>query len=176
LIVLTLAEATSAHQVKGCVAGRTLQSAATGRAIPEPIMFAKILHANDGSEPAFHAFGVAVGIALQNGSELHMACVDEGPYLPDLVLEAEESIQLASQRFASVLDRARALAEAQQIVLHSHVLAGHPVPKILELADSLAPDLLVIGAKGHSALYERMVGSRADRLMQLAQCPVLVVK
>jgi nucleotide-binding universal stress UspA family protein len=37
-------------------------------------------------------------------------------------------------------------------------------------------DLLVIGAKGHSALYERMIGSRADRIMQLAQCPVLVVK
>jgi Universal stress protein family len=36
--------------------------------------------------------------------------------------------------------------------------------------------LLVIGATGHSALYERIVGSRADRIMQLAQCPVLVVK
>jgi nucleotide-binding universal stress UspA family protein len=37
-------------------------------------------------------------------------------------------------------------------------------------------DLLVIGATGHSALYERLVGSRADRIMQLAKCPVLIVK
>jgi nucleotide-binding universal stress UspA family protein len=36
--------------------------------------------------------------------------------------------------------------------------------------------LLVIGARGHSAIYERLVGSRADRIMQLAPCPVLVVK
>ena len=37
-------------------------------------------------------------------------------------------------------------------------------------------DLLVIGATGHSALYERTIGSRADRMIQLAPCPVLVVK
>jgi len=36
--------------------------------------------------------------------------------------------------------------------------------------------LLIIGARGHSALYERMIGSRADRIIQLAQCPVLVAK
>jgi nucleotide-binding universal stress UspA family protein len=40
----------------------------------------------------------------------------------------------------------------------------------------LGADLLVIGATGHSQLYERMIGSRADRLVHLAPCPVLVVK
>jgi len=47
---------------------------------------------------------------------------------------------------------------------------------ILDLAAEIGADLLVIGATGHSALYERMVGSRADRIVQLAKCPVLVVK
>ena len=37
-------------------------------------------------------------------------------------------------------------------------------------------DLLVIGATGHYALHERMIGSRADRLVHLSPCPVLVVK
>jgi nucleotide-binding universal stress UspA family protein len=40
----------------------------------------------------------------------------------------------------------------------------------------LIADLLVIGATGHSALYERLIGSRADRIVQLSPCPVLVVK
>jgi nucleotide-binding universal stress UspA family protein len=44
------------------------------------------------------------------------------------------------------------------------------------LSADLGVDLLVIGAVGHSALFERLVGSKADRIMQLAQCPVLVVK
>jgi nucleotide-binding universal stress UspA family protein len=60
--------------------------------------------------------------------------------------------------------------------LHTHVLAGRPVRDIVRLAAEIKADLLVIGATGHSAIYERMVGSRADRIIQLAQCPVLVVK
>jgi nucleotide-binding universal stress UspA family protein len=62
------------------------------------------------------------------------------------------------------------------VKLHTHVVAGHPVRDIIMLAADLNVDLLVIGATGHSALYKRMVGSRADRIMQLAQCPVLIVK
>jgi nucleotide-binding universal stress UspA family protein len=55
-------------------------------------------------------------------------------------------------------------------------LTGHPVRDIVKLVDEINADLLVIGATGHSALYERMIGSRADRMVQLARCPVLVVK
>jgi len=68
------------------------------------------------------------------------------------------------------------MAEKDQVKLHTHLLAGHPVRDIVQLAAELKVELLVIGATGHSALYERMLGSRADRVMQLAQCPVLVVK
>jgi nucleotide-binding universal stress UspA family protein len=68
------------------------------------------------------------------------------------------------------------MAQEHNVKLHTHVVAGHPVRDIVGLAAELKVDLLVIGAKGHSALYERMIGSRADRIMQLAQCPVLVVK
>jgi nucleotide-binding universal stress UspA family protein len=68
------------------------------------------------------------------------------------------------------------MAEESHVKLHTHVVAGHPVRDIVKLAADLNVDLLVIGATGHSALYERLAGSRADRIMQLAQCPVLVVK
>ena len=47
---------------------------------------------------------------------------------------------------------------------------------IVDLAGRMKVDLLVVGARGHSALYERMIGSRADRIVHLAPCPVLVVK
>jgi len=56
------------------------------------------------------------------------------------------------------------------------VVEGHPIRDIVKLAADLGGDLLVIVATGHSALYERTIGSRADRIVQLAQCPVLVVK
>ena len=60
--------------------------------------------------------------------------------------------------------------------LHTHVLAGHPVRDIVDLAADLKADLLVVGASGHSALYDRMIGSRADRIVHLSPCPVLVVR
>lgn len=139
-------------------------------------MFGKILHANDGSEHAFHALSLALAIAKQNQSEFHMVCVEEIPYLPEFIEEVRESTGTAARRFHSVLQRARVKAEEEHVVIHSHVVAGHPVRDIVKLAADLEVDLLVIGARGHSALYERMIGSRADRIMQLAPCPVLIVK
>lgn len=139
-------------------------------------MFRKILHANDGSEHAFHAFSLALAIAKQNNSELHMVSVEEIDYLPEFIEEVREETGTAARRFHGVLQRSRAMAEERHVKLHTHVVPGHPVRDIIMLAADLNVDLLVIGATGHSALYERMVGSRADRIMQLAKCPVLIVK
>jgi len=139
-------------------------------------MFSRILHANDGSEHAFHALSLALDIAKQNNSELHMVSVEEIDYMPEFLEEVREETGTAARRFHGVLQRARAMADASQVRLQTHVMAGHPVRDVVLLAADLKVDLLVIGATGHSALYERMVGSRADRIIQLAQCPVLVVK
>jgi nucleotide-binding universal stress UspA family protein len=139
-------------------------------------MFSRILHANDGSEHAFHALILALAIAKQNDSVLHMVSVEEIDYMPEFIEEVREETGTAARRFHAVVQRARAMAEESQVKLHTHVVAGHPVRDVVKLAAELNVDLLVIGARGHSALYERMVGSRADRIMQLAPCPVLVVK
>lgn len=139
-------------------------------------MFDKILHANDGSEHAFHALALALAVAKQNDSELHMISVEEIDYMPEFIEEVREETGTAARRFHSVLQRARAMAQERGVKLQTHVVAGHPVRDVVALAAELKVDLLVIGATGHSALYERMIGSRADRIMQLAPCPVLVVK
>jgi nucleotide-binding universal stress UspA family protein len=139
-------------------------------------MFSKILHANDGSEHAFHALALALAIAEQNNSELHMICVEEVDYMPEFLEEVREETGTAARRFHGVVQRARAMAEQNHIKFHTHVIAGHPVRDIVRVAADLNVELLVIGATGHSAIYERMIGSRADRIMQLAHCPVLVVK
>ena len=139
-------------------------------------MFSRILHANDGSDHAFHALTVALAIAKQNDSDLHMVSVEEIDYMPEFVEEVREETGTAARRFHTVLQRARAMAEESHMKLHTHVIAGHPVRSIVMLAADLKVELLIIGARGHSALYERLVGSRADRIMRLAPCPVLIVK
>lgn len=139
-------------------------------------MFTKILHANDGSDHAFHALSIALALAQQNGSELHMVCVEEINYMPEFIEEIRQETKMGARRFHKVVQQARAMAEQRQTKLHTHVVAGHPVRDIVDLAAELKVGLLVIGARGHSAIYERLVGSRADRIVQLAPCPVLVVK
>lgn len=139
-------------------------------------MFATILHANDGSEHAFAALKLAIAIATQNESTLHMVCVEEVPELPEFIEEVRETARTAGRRLHPVIQRAQALAGQSDLKMKTHVLVGHPVRVIVDLAREIPADLLVIGATGHSRLYERLLGSRADRIVQLASCPVLVVK
>jgi len=53
---------------------------------------------------------------------------------------------------------------------------GHPARNVIKLAKDLGADLIIVGASGHSALYDRMIGSRAQKILHYATCPVLVVK
>jgi nucleotide-binding universal stress UspA family protein len=155
---------------------RAVPAAAAPVAFGAKAMFKKILQANDGSEPAFKALALALSMTAQNGAELHMVCVEEVSYLPEFAEEVRQEAGTAARRFHGVVQRARAMADAHEVRLQTHIVVGHPVRDILKLAGDLGADLLVIGATGHSALYERMIGSRADRIVQLAKCPVLVVK
>ncbi len=139
-------------------------------------MFHKILHASDGSEQASQALALALALAKQNNSEMHMVCVEEAPYVSELIEEARDATRAAGSRIEGVLQRARKMAEERQLTLHTHVITGHPVRDIIMLAADLDADLLVIGARGHSGFYGRLIGSKAERITQLARCPVLVVK
>jgi nucleotide-binding universal stress UspA family protein len=139
-------------------------------------MFTRILHANDGSDQAFHALSLVLDMAKESGAEVHMVSVEEIPYLPGTIEEVREETGLAARRFHNVLSRSRAMAEQSHVQLKTHVLVGHPVRDIVNLARDIKAELLVVGASGHSAFYDRMLGSRADRLVHLAPCPVLVVK
>jgi nucleotide-binding universal stress UspA family protein len=139
-------------------------------------MFRIILHANDGSGPAFKALDLAIAMSKQNAAVLHLVCVEEIPPMPEYIEEVREAKGIAARRFHPIVERVRFQAQQNSIKLQIHVVSGHPVRMIVDLVDEIGADLLVIGATGHSALYERMVGSRADRIIQLAACPVLVVK
>jgi nucleotide-binding universal stress UspA family protein len=139
-------------------------------------IFKRILHANDGSDHAFHALSLTLSIAKEINAELHMISVEEIPYIPETIEEVREETGVAARRFHSVINHSRAMAEECHVKLKTHVVAGHPVRDIVDLAHDLKAELLVVGASGHSALYDRMIGSRADRIVHLAPCPVLVVK
>jgi nucleotide-binding universal stress UspA family protein len=140
-------------------------------------MFKKILIASDGSEGAFKALVASLKLAHSHKAQLHMICVEEIPWMP--AGSREEVIgqkEMADRKFAEVVANAEAEAKRHRVKLVSHILVGHPVRAIVDFIGRDGFDLLVTGFLGHSALYNRVIGSTTDRLVELAPCAVLVVK
>ncbi len=139
-------------------------------------MFRKILVANDGSPGAFAALQGAIDLTVIHGAELHMISVEEIPHLAETIDEVEGEREEAAHRFTAVVERSRQLAAARGLSLQPHLVPGHPVSTIVEFVRTHDFDLLVVGFMGHSALYNRLIGSTTDRLVDHAPCAVLVVK
>lgn len=139
-------------------------------------MFKQIAIANDGSEGAFKALSFALDLAHLHHAHLHMVSVEEMPDIPASVDEVVEEKEEADHRFQAVIERAQALAKLKHVKMEVHVATGHPVRTIVDFLKQNAIDHLVIGFMGHSALYERIIGGTADRLVRFSPCSVTVVK
>jgi len=139
-------------------------------------MFKKILIANDGSEGAFRALERALDLATLFGADLHMISVEEIQWIPGTREEVIGDKRIADEKYAAVTAKAREEAKRRGVALTTHVLVGHAVKTIVEFIARDGFDLLVTGFMGHSALYNRTIGSTTDRLVELAPCSVLVVK
>ena len=139
-------------------------------------MHSKILIANDGSAGAARALTAAITLARLEKGELHMISVEELPQFAASIDEVIEEKEEANHRFVAVIARAATEAKSRRVKLTPHIAAGHAVSSIVEMIERHHFDLLVVGYMGHAALYNRLIGSTTDRLVELAPCSVLVVK
>jgi len=139
-------------------------------------MHKKILHGLDGSPGSFKALEEAIELAKQFGAELYTVSVEEVPRFAGTVGEVVETKQAANGLFGAAIKKARQIALQQGVELNCHVIVGHEVKTILEFIKARGFDLLVIGFMGHSAIYERVMGSTCHSLVRLAPCAVMVVK
>ena len=80
--------------------------------------------------------------------------------------------ELADRKFAAVVEKALTEAKHHRVKLTTHIVVGHAVPAIVDFIERE----LATGFMGHSELYNRVIGSTTDRLVELAPCTVLVVK
>ncbi len=139
-------------------------------------MYEKILIANDGSEGGTRALGCAIKLAHRLKANLDMICVEELPRLPTTIDEVVEDKLDENHRFYPVIAQAQFQASSARVKIETHVVAGHAVPAVIDFIERGGFDLLVVGYMGHSALYNRLIGSTTDRLVELAPCHVLVIK
>lgn len=123
-----------------------------------------ILLADDGSEHAQSAVAMLCALPLSSKSRVHVVRVFTPGQIDSL------------KNFERSLERAKTQLEEGGFSVKSEVLLGFPAEKILELAESARPNLIVVGAKGLRATLGILLGGVAQQVVEYACCPVLVVR
>ena len=141
----------------------------------------KILWPTDFSEPAYEGLKIATELATQFSSEIFLvhviapmptmqgAAAPTGFHLPTVLEELQES----AQKSLEDIRQAKIPAEIQA---RSFVVHGKPANEIVRLASQEKADIIVIPTHGESGWQRFVFGSVAEKVVRLADCPVLTIR
>lgn len=145
-------------------------------------MYSTILVGTDGSAPAASAVEAAGDVARRYGVDtVHVVA----GYHPITVSEMAELAHEVPSEFRDtlsadvpgiqVVDEAKRRLKAMQLNV-----VGHPVPAsgadaILDVADQIGADLIVVGSRGHGVGRRMLRGSVSTKVSHHARCDVLIV-
>lgn len=138
----------------------------------------RILIPTDGSDPSMRAAEFAIKIAKHFNSEIVAIYVIDRVILEEVskVHERhglEEEIRKNAERCLNYIVK---LAERKGLKARSIVAEGQPHDQIVRYAESLKANMIIIGSKGRRGMNRILIGSVAERVIEYAPCPVLVIK
>ena len=141
----------------------------------------KILVATDGSPSALQA--VELGLELAAEQEAKLIFVHVAPRFEVLPFPVtgigSAPVKVAREPDDHDLEPLREavrLAEERALPSESRLLVGDPAKKIVELAESIRADLIVVGSHGHGAVSSALLGSVSHGILHRAKRPVLIVR
>lgn len=141
-----------------------------------------VLFATDFSQLADAALDHALAIAGKHGAVLHMlhAVVlhaddpnDPAHHFPDAEQIRRRLEQTAESRMASQLDD-RSAGELEVVRAQRRGMSAAPV--ILEYADEIDADMIVMSTHGRRGLSHALVGSVTEEVVRLSPRPVLTIR
>lgn len=143
-------------------------------------MYIHILVATDGSARAERAVEAAMGLGAGTGARLTFLTVVE----PDPEPDAAGPVHLRPLPYLIRELRAEwILAEAEARALSvgfrtdaALIISASPSAAILAEAERRRCDLIVVGARGHSAWNAETMGSQAARILTESKIPVMVAR
>ncbi|MDR2335395.1 MAG: universal stress protein [Burkholderiaceae bacterium] len=145
-------------------------------------MFTNILIPVDGSTTALSAVSKAAGLAKTYGSTVTVLYViDPYPFTgvgADFAYGQSQYLTAATTEANTALDTAKkALEEAGVDKVNAVVGEGHAVHEgIMRAAKEIGSDLIVMGSHGRRGLEKLVLGSVTQRVLGVADIPVLVVR
>ncbi len=142
----------------------------------------RILWPTDFSSLSMHGARYARGFRDVFGAQLHVIHVIPPPLSPDVAITLPTEVPVAytdtdllaacRKRLAEVI--AQQFEQTEGIV--SDAFFGHPWSAICKYARQAEIDLIIVSTHGRTGLRHVLIGSTAERVVQHAPCPVLVVK
>ena len=145
----------------------------------------KILFATDGAKQSTAAIDMMKSFHLGEGDELKVITVVDmavplaidiyGGYLPDTT-DLEKT---AKENASKILEETAATLGAhfgEKVSVTTDVLFGSPDSRIVETAEEMNADIIVVGSHGYSRWERLLLGSTSDSVVHHAPCSVLVVR
>lgn len=145
-------------------------------------MFKRIVVGTDGSETAAGAVQQAIELAKLAGAELSVVSAyepvsgrrvqgEQRDAPPDVHYEIgpREDVNL-------VLDAAAAEARKEGIEVQTHPVEADPADAILNVAEQVDADLIVVGNKGMTGARRYFLGSVPNNVSHHAPCSVIIVR
>jgi nucleotide-binding universal stress UspA family protein len=127
-------------------------------------MFRTIVLALDGSEGADRAVPAAAALAARDDARVIVA------HAQTRALETDINAHLATQ-----ISDLRSAGLSAEVVTARSVLVGREADAIAQIAHDEHADVIVVAGRGRSPFVGAILGSVTQRLLHVADCPVLVV-
>lgn len=139
----------------------------------------KILLPVDGSELSLAAVRFALDLA-KKGLQVQavLANVQEASNLYELLVAHDPEVldRVAAEAGLHTLQTARELLDTQGLAYEMEVARGDPAHTLVAIAERFGCDMIVMGARGNSALRSAMLGSVSNEVLHASAVPVLIVK
>lgn len=141
----------------------------------------RVLVGTDLSEGSRVALRRAAQLARQHDAHLELLHVAHaGSVLPDWLVRAQPALADEQELAADLRGRLTAIAlEAgidDTLPFSVEVRFGRSAQVLAERASEIPADLLVVGAQGESGIVETVLGTTAQKVIRLADVPVLVAR
>lgn len=138
----------------------------------------RILIPTDGSDYSVHAAEYGVSVAKLLGAEITVVYVIDTVVLDQVSKLTEREVverelKGDGERYLRYIV---GVAENEGVKASSMLAKGRPFEQIVHLAKGLKMDLIVMGTYGHRGAERILIGSVAERVIEYASCPVLVVR
>lgn len=137
-------------------------------------MYDRILVPTDGSVGSAHVALQAIDLAETYGATIHVVhVVDES--VRALVAGFGDTAEF-EDRGREAVERVASMARHHDVDVVTAVESGDPAERIVDYADEVDADLIVLGTHGRSGIERRLIGSVAENVVRQARHPVMTVR